>query len=146
MTTEITSTDQAIEILQPVMDAAFQTIGTDFFESINALPNKIRVVVHIGKLYQQVTNGGFMQWLGNGYDDKFVVSALRQVNTPTSLKALSLVHNAMSAAPDKSIRCEDEDDFEFINKFFDKLDDKFYELDDQLLCDLAIWYQSENAA
>jgi len=144
-TSTIDTEDKACEILQPIMDTAYEKWpkGNDSFgDFLMVLDVKARQVVAIGKLNQQVCNGGFVQWRDNGYDEKpeFLLQALEAVGTDAAKKALDLVEQALGI--DTEVDDEDEDpeyEYDMIQQAFEPLDDSFYEVNERLLCDTANW-------
>lgn len=147
VTHTITTEDEATEILQPIMNVAYEKYQVNrnwgFGDFLMNLDVKVRQVVAIGKLNQQVCNGGFMQWRDNGYDEKpeFLFQALETLGTDAAKKVLDLVEQALSIdtepEEDEDGYC-DEHEMEMIGDAFDPLDNAFYEINQQMLCDLAI--------
>jgi hypothetical protein len=139
--------EQACDFLQPYMDKAYELYQKpenrnwgfgDFLMHLNV---QERGIVAIGKLNQQVCNGGFAQWRDNGYDERpeFLFQALRELNTEWANKTMKLVEQALEL----DMECEDEygdvDECEYdaLQDSFDELDNKFYSFNGDLLCDLA---------
>ena len=146
----IDTEDKAESILQPIVDTAYELYEANdswsFGEFLMHLDVKQRNVVAIGKLNQQVCNGGFMQWRDNGYDEKpeFLFQALKAVGTDAAKKVLDLVEQVLGV--DTEVDDEDEDpdyEYDIIQQAFEPYDDKFDKVNEKLLCDLATWWLHE---
>jgi Domain of unknown function (DUF4375) len=144
-TSIIDTEEKACEILEPIMDTAYKMYELNprwgFGEFQMNLDVKVRNVVSIGKLNQQVCNGGFMQWRDNGYNEnpEFLLQALRALGTSTAMEVLALVNDALDIDTDTSDEYgdEDEDKFDAVSEEFDALDEAFYKVNEKLLCELA---------
>ena len=83
------------EALETIMNEAYKGWADDasYETFISSLDAKHRICVLMGNLNYQVGNGGFIQWVDNGYATQYdaVVNALTEINTPTTLKVLELV-------------------------------------------------------
>jgi len=108
---------------QQIMDQAYKKWtdkSWDLSDFINVLDRVEREAVVLGKLNQQVENGGFMQWIDNGYCDAhyyIIQFLLKTVSTRYEkvLKALDLA--------DQAYKNKHSD------KILDRLDDEFYHLE-----------------
>lgn len=137
----ISTEEEAIEILQPIMDSAYEkwvkgnSFG-DFLVSLNILE---RNVVCIGKLNQQVCNGGFFQWIANKYNQRteFLFHALKTCCFETGEKVSLLVDKALLYSDQNTY--DDNISEEYIVKYFYSLDDRFYKLNEKMLCELALY-------
>lgn len=128
---------EAETFLQTIMDRAYQAEwpkGGSFGDFLGNMDPADAEVAAIGKLNQQVCNGGFMQWRDNGYsdDDGFLRRALRRLNTETARKVLDLVRRAHEVPEWAS-----EEEADSASDELAELDSAFYDLNDQLLIDLA---------
>lgn len=116
---------------------------------VDELPKRDRQLMILANLNYQVENGGFEQWIENGYGSqaKRVIKALYEINTEASLKAAELVEEAAEyidfdspcgshIAVDDS---EDEDEYEEVCNNLDKLDTVFYSINDKLVDDIEEW-------
>lgn len=91
-----------------------------------------RDAVVLGNLNYQVENGGFSQWLGNGYGETmgFLRSAVDKMMTQTAKEVYSLARKAIQFDPD-SVCGEDTDD----------LDKAFYKINAQFLQDCEAYFR-----
>jgi hypothetical protein len=118
---------------QGLMDEAYATWQADNSKSyddfIFDLPPIQRMAVLIGNLNYQVENGGFRQWIGNGYSDhaKDVRRVLDRIGTPAAYTAANLV---LIGA-----RADEDDDL-------DAQDAAYYKLNDQLMADAEAFFVS----
>lgn len=88
--------------LQKVLDGAYDKWmdGYSMQQWFEELTPKEKAAVALGKFNQQVTNGGFDQWWGNGYAEVMVeelIKALRAMPTSTAKPTLQLVNNFLEA-------------------------------------------------
>ena len=104
----------------------------------NVTPGE-REAFALGKLYQQVRNGGFAQWHCNGYSSETMVSAITSalvaIDTEPSRAVLAIVKAFLSQINKAKRAGRDPDDLEF-----DELDTKFYEIDDRLAADVEEYF------
>lgn len=104
------SYDQATENLQLVLDVAYarwqeggDLEGASMEDWFNNLPEIEQLGVALGKFNQQVTNGGFNQWWGNGYAevmwDRLVgaVSGMKEMGLSTATKVDNLLERFYAA-------------------------------------------------
>lgn len=86
---------------QKQMKAAFDSLQESGFfdnfvneaEYLNKLPEKQRFAYLLGRMNYQVNNGGWMQWVDNGYAVRFdmVVNALQTINGEKSQAVLEML-------------------------------------------------------
>ena len=66
--------DNAVGLLQMIVDELYDLENSegdfDFQHMIDNADEAGRIALSVGKLYQQVNNGGFCQWIGNGYAEE----------------------------------------------------------------------------
>ncbi len=104
----------------------------------NACNAKERTACVLGKLNQQVCNGGFLQWVDNSYaiDSWHDLEDLLSKMGPVSLKVLELCREMMTwVDEDGEIDgVHDEEDGQYVHEqaclASDRLSDAFYALDD----------------
>jgi hypothetical protein len=134
--------------------------GVSRIEFLDELQPVQRKAVLIGNLNYQVQNGGFDQWIGNGYALQALrVSALlKQIGTPTCLKVREMVEEILPFLNldsreqgclgsylksdlnrrrwDDEEECEDETE----GHSFDHLDDKFYDLNEEFMKEVETFF------
>ena len=95
-------------VIQPLMDRAYAQWGEakSFGEFARSLWGLERKAVLVGKLNQQVCNGGFIQWIDNGYAVLIgeLMAVLAEVNTPATLEALRIVRDRERAEDTEPMR------------------------------------------
>jgi hypothetical protein len=112
---------------------------TEFYEQLSPLE---RIAVFVGNLNYQVGNGGFSQWVFNGYAEEGGQSLLRllcRVGTPAALEAHDMVEEVLKLTGrhvDDDAE-DDDDDGDEIERL--GLDSQFYEISDQLLEDVEAY-------
>lgn len=100
------------------------------------------LAIPLGNLIYQVQNGGWSQWMGNGYASPYALSMLRvvlkQIGTPAALKTQELIER-FERLTDGNLSDQnwypDEDDSDEFQEQESALSREFYEVDDQLLDD-----------
>ncbi len=147
-------------VLQPIMEAAYTKWPThgrysDFLFEIGGVE---KYVVLIGNLNYQVCNGGFTQWVDNGYGRHWqdVLRVLEKVGTDTAKRVAMLVEKVgkqlrynsrgvldFSNTTSRSFYSDDDGDSEDEWPDFSAEDDAFYAINDQLLIDMAAFVQSQ---
>ena len=92
-------------------------------------------MVVLGKLIQQVQNGGYAQWHDNGYSEagQLTLDALLTLGTSAGNRAYHLTKAVLHGIG----ATEDEDEDE--RDAFGAQDDAFYAIDDELLAGLERW-------
>jgi hypothetical protein len=141
-------TKSSEEFLQTIMNNAYEKYTSkmktfkDFLLSLDSLERDVFV---IGKLHQQVCNGGFMQWCDNTYGDTvdFLVHALNNVGTDAA-NSVELIVNRVVEDFSESDGEYDDDEYDALNEQLSKYDDEYYTLGNQLLCDLADYVSKKN--
>lgn len=96
------------------------------------------MAVAINVFIGQVCNGGFEQWMGNGYAKPMhatLISALTLINTPSCPKAIELIKAAAKIT--RGFTCDTERCLGDI----DDLDGKFYEFSDELSKEVEAWFE-----
>lgn len=141
--------EYAESVIQPLMDRAYATWGDakSFGEFARSLWGLERKAVLVGKLNQQVTNGGFIQWIDNGYAVLVgeLFGILAEVNTPATLEALRIAREVVGDI--ESLGGRNGDDLSIPNSCygdswddeidFDDQDTAFYQVNEQMLIDCA---------
>jgi hypothetical protein len=109
------------------------------------------MAVPLGNFCYQVQNGGLMQWIGNGYATTFAVSllkrALRNIATPATQAVAEILAEAEEAGLEEPGQARYSDDgcdydWECWRDTLNKLDSRFYEIDDQFLDDCEAFFAS----
>lgn len=117
--------------MQELMDAAYDGWQANprktYRDFLFDLPVDQKEAVLIGNLNYQVENGGFSQWILNGYGAHYeaVLTVLERINTDTSRAAYELIDRKV--APFIHYEHGEVD--------FNAADDAFYALNDQLIAD-----------
>lgn len=108
----------------------------DFWDQLSA---DERFAVFLGNMNYQVQNGGFSQWLGNGYATKetvgYILCACDRIGTPAAREVWGLVERFWDAARDFDERAADEDEYAEFEGALDGLDTAYYAIDDQFMAD-----------
>jgi hypothetical protein len=124
----------AHEKAQAVMNKAFEkwTPNLRFEEFMQELNRNERLVVAIGTLNYQVENGGFSQWMYNGYatDPNTTFWALRTLGSPEADRVAELVQKALQNEDEDWSEYEDDDEDGGV---LDALDREFYKLNSRIL-------------
>lgn len=97
-----------------------------FIDSLEGTASRDAVI--LGNLNYQVENGGWDQWWENGYgprDYQSLIKILSSINTSSSLKVLNLLKRAARILTNKKY-----------NVKLDKLDDMYYEINEQFMEDV----------
>jgi hypothetical protein len=141
--------DEAIKILQPIMDIAYTQYPQrgDFGSFIDLLPPVTARIVNIEKLAHQVCNGGWTQWIDNCYHLRAneAQDALIGLNTDASRETARLIDAVRKDTDGFRLDGYDEDDlndagammasgYDYLNDH----DDAFYKVDQQLVIDLVV--------
>lgn len=115
--------------------------GCGIAELIESLSPMGRRVFLIGKLYQQVNNGGFGQWHWNGYastdrvddiqDTWGIVKELRAIGAPGVAGIVAEVFETGALCED-----EDEGEQERLEAMLNDLDNRFYDVAGDLMAKL----------
>lgn len=124
--------------LQAYIDAQYAHYDDDNHVFLARLDPVARVAVLVQRLDGQVNNGGFAQWISNGYADclKETVAALQDIATDAALVAAGLVRLAEDKAREYAERRRGEEvDLDAL----DVLDDQFYAIEAALVNDLAMY-------
>jgi hypothetical protein len=116
-------------IHQELMDAAYATWqdGKSYDDFVFDLPANQRMAVLLGNLNYQVENGGFRQWVDNGYGAHAM--DVRRVLDRIGTHAAYLVTNLVLIAH----RADDDADL-------DKQDTAYYRINDQLMADAEAFF------
>ncbi len=124
-----------VDIWQNTMNTAYekwQAAGDISYESfVSNLTEAERTAVLLGNLNYQVCNGGFRQWIDNGYvvAGKSVVDVLCVINTTLTLDLADRIIKLLKLANVGVF--DDIDDTE--DKFLNDLDDWYYSHHDEWL-------------
>jgi hypothetical protein len=130
------------DLHQSVMDGAYARWRAhpgwdkqDFWDQLSA---KERFAVFMGKMNQQITNGGFGQWLGNEHATPETVAYIRRqlnrMGTSAALKVMELVEKFDVTVLQSPKRRELDDTItEDEDEFMDRLDREYYKIDKQFL-------------
>lgn len=101
----------------------------------------------LASLNYQVQNGGFSQWVGNGYVFTLyhVNNALRHIGTNASNKVNNMIHKLTPyldiAKNDWNIADKEHDDYFEGEEVAEELDDRYYEIDDQFCIDIENYFR-----
>lgn len=68
-----------LPVLESIMEAAYDRYPKDKTPFFSVLTPREKKVVALGNLNYQVENGGFHQWVSNGYCNRASVKALREI-------------------------------------------------------------------
>lgn len=126
-----------------------------FKEFLHSLSIDEEVAVLIGVLDSQVCNGGFRQWVDNGYAIYVteVVNALYTVGTPTAKKVVNMLLKIQPFL-DMDLEYEgpfgeywiydgDDEEDNIGAEIADNLDDDYYKINDQLIKDTEEYLNSK---
>lgn len=143
----------AVDRLQVIADQAYARWpkGGDFADFLKVLTPTERGIVMVGKLAQQVTNGGWLQWVDNKYavDLPQLYMALGRIGTPAATETARLVELVEPLI--EAINAPQYDDeggeWDGVIDLLDEYDREFYKIDEQLIIDAAIvWTKVEVVA
>jgi hypothetical protein len=111
-----------------------------------------KVAVYTGNLNYQVENGGFAQWIDNGYSDcatELIDILEDDIGTEAAIEIAAMIKTASKRQEydDQECDCctghcwheEDECMCECSYPDYDDLDKKFYEINQQFLVDVQEW-------
>lgn len=110
------------------------------WESIHKLPEHELDLLLIGVLDSQVLNGGFKQWVENGYseDADQLIEALKRLEVPQGARVLHLVTRALRIGEAPSWSDEDgEAAYERWADELDELDGEYYAISDEFALQYA---------
>ena len=134
--------------IQSLMDAAYTAWQAEQSKSyddfIFDLDGTHKAAVLIGNLNYQVENGGFTQWMDNGYGDHAadVARVLARIGTPTARRVDEMVQTVKATwaryEADRRRWADDNDDN---YPDFDALDTEYYSINAQLLIDTEAYLQ-----
>lgn len=135
------------DTIQKLMDQAYARFDRgmsleQFWDQLNA---DERVAVFVGNLNYQVENGGFMQWIDNGYATNETVAFLNRlfnvrIGFDSTRRVAQLMNQAYSFAD--GVR---EEDFDYLDSQLDQLDRDFYEINDEMMADVERFLVEEMA-
>ena len=126
-------TDSAVGFLQVIVNQLYEAERSrgnfDFARMLENAPRAGQIALVVGKLYQQVNNGGFAQWYWNGYagdSEAYLEDALKEIGGESAAAVDELVRQAFARDVLESI--ESDDEFEtYGGDVLDGLDTKFYD-------------------
>ena len=147
--------EEKFPTIQKLMDQAYDRwraadgMGKqDFWDQLDAAE---KIAVFAGNLNYQVENGGFMQWIDNGYATIETVGFLLRLNLrlkTESAMAVSVLLDQVEAALGRIesdgndyaavLRDADEYDYEMLMDVFDPLDSFFYNVNEAWLADVEL--------
>jgi hypothetical protein len=166
----LTGFDIEDSMLQQVMDVAYARWQKNEHWSMQQfweqLSEQETFVVHMGKLNQQVCNGGFEQWLSNGYGTNgvmtYLMPKLREIGTPAAKAVANMIAELYEALNDEEVQDDDHvfengtgahcDECGHDHDVFDtdKIDTAFYKVNEELMRDadafLWAWMQDKKVA
>lgn len=140
MQTVTETTDGAHQVL---MDRAYdkRSGDMDYLGFLHELAPREREAVVLGHLNYQVENGGFGQWLHNGYAEgsEFLLRALDNVGTTAAKQASEMVREAWRVwnAADCAERNLSEEDEERL----DEMSTEYYSFNAQLMADCEAYFR-----
>lgn len=108
----------------------------EFADMLESCTESERIAVVLGKLNQQIENGGCMQWVENGYatDTRHILDTLMPSIGPVSKQIWDIIKSFLNDWTDESgLRIgSDEDTEESACEFCSEyVDEQFYSLQDQ---------------
>lgn len=122
---------------QSLMDSAYDKWETgSYHEFLMRLDFLERSAVVLGNLNYQVENGGFSQWMFNGYNEGslFLTFVLDDINTEISKQVKGLVVEAMHRFNDyPGVNCADVDNLDDLDSDYYAVSSKFLEEVEQYL-------------
>jgi len=148
---------------QELMDSAYEKYADhlsneEWMKILTPLEQK---AVVLGNLNYQVENGGFVQWVDNGYylDSPLVKTCLKEMGTELALQVLKMVEDVLvETIPDakrtgfcgKYWRCElkedswfgddeDEDYEEPSHSSFESHDSEYYKINEQFMVEVEAY-------
>jgi hypothetical protein len=133
----MTEADKALEILQPLVDKAFESMKDQpTVQWMNQLPTNQQYAVAVGIMYQQMNNNGYFGW--------YVVNDYYR---PTRYALVEFVRQHKKDSKEFDVvwgiiqQCEDYldewDDLEYDGYWMDKIDTKYYEICDEFISQAA---------
>lgn len=131
----MTATLNALQaVINDAYEAHYHDDDTVFYARLGA---RERTAVLVQRLTGQVYNGGWAQWIYNGYGASYheTIAALHAINTPAALEAARLVG---LVAPTAKLYAEMRGR-EVKLDHLDAYDGPMWELSDQLLADTAAY-------
>ena len=130
---------------------AFQDIMTQAYERYRANPHWSHqdfqnqlvgmevIAIPLGNFNYQVENGGFIQWIDNGYAKVGLTNlkiGLQMIGTETAKAALELVAEVENVLGDSADSNDfDEDEWEIMYRSLGPLNSKYYLINEQLVID-----------
>lgn len=111
-----------------------------------SLQPDVRDALVISCFMSQVLNGGLAQWADNGYGDhlRYLEHAFKRVGTELAAEAADMAAKAVGLAA-KANEEMDYDDEEYYScqavQDLDALDDRFYEIDDELVSQVTEFFE-----
>jgi hypothetical protein len=129
--------------MQALMDAAYtawqQEPGKSYDDFIFDLCGTQKEAVLLGNLNYQVENGGFSQWIFNGYAEfsADVRRVLDRIGTPAAREVRELVSFVIEAGRlnDERRRSWDDDHLDLSEQ-----DEAYYKINEQLLADAEAYF------
>lgn len=107
------------------------------YVALSALPKPQQFAFVLGNMDGQVCNGGWDEWMGNGYawTAPFIFVALEGVGTEAARTAVRIFRRVMAICRESDARPGDDYSLDL-----DDLDERYYEVDDQLRDDIEAWF------
>lgn len=129
---------------QALMDQAYdrwqasspQWSKQQFWDHLDA---KERIAVFIGNMNCQVCNGGWMQWMSNGYATEetvgFIFRKMEEVNTPEAQTVMGHLENITEIAAQVGwdLNHGSDEEWEEINATLDPMCTEYYAINEALM-------------
>jgi hypothetical protein len=122
---------QSFDALLSALLAHYPQPAADYAAWFDALPQRERHLLVVQGLHSQVCNGGFAQWIENGYLERdlgtLALAMTRMASFSLTVPAVErLVDRAVMLADDHSGGCLPEDAYDAL----EPLDDAYYAMSD----------------
>jgi len=148
MINENTLTQESnIDFLEKLVDDAYDTYSPGMSKSAfwDSLPIVQLYAVAVANVNNQVENGGWSQWITNGYSDISnwvnLEDIYLELGTPEGKKAANIISRVMTIVDetegDESVIYSDENTVEELNHY----DELYYEINDKLMVQFSDWFE-----
>lgn len=120
----MTKIEQFETEFEKIHNAHFVGTNDRYQDVLNGLNVREQDLVRIAAMDGQVLNGGFSQWIGNGYSEngEALLEALRRLETPHCATVRDIVQKALEMGNEPC----DVEDFDDWTAALDRLDDEYY--------------------
>lgn len=148
------------DLFQATMDGAYNRwqnskgmTKQEFWDQLNA---DERIAVFCGNLNYQVENGGFSQWLDNGYATDETISFLLRFTAKTPGEAMKVVNQILYEFMHAVRRCGvdlsdpfgsmEEEDYNWFYELTNPLNSRFYDVNTAWVAEIEAHLQGMKAA